>query len=135
MRRPRFLFTLPHEAKVCPQRIPAAFSASSAVSCAKIAALSSPADRGVIALLAVYFPHDRCERRTAIPFRWSDRLPVVVRIEDNRVLRTRYIDLPEDHCRRARQGEQPGIDTAFVELFEEHVRIALQVCRIGGNVR
>ena len=51
------------------------------------------------------------------------------------MLGTGHIDLPEDHRRSAGEREQPGIDTAFTELCEEQVGIALQICRIGGNVR
>ena len=79
----------------------------------------------VNALLAVYFPHHRREGRAAIPFRWSNRLTVVVRIKDNRMLGTSHIDLPEDYRRRARNRKQSGIDTAFPKLCDEHIRIAL----------
>jgi hypothetical protein len=54
-----------------------------------------------------------------------------MRVEDDRMLGTRYVELPEDHRRRAGEKEQPGIATAFPR---EYVGIALQVCRIGDNV-
>ena len=44
-----------------------------------------------------------------------------MRIENDRMLSSRHVDLPEHHRRRAGEREQPGIDTAFPQPFEEYV--------------
>jgi len=94
MRRSCFLLASTQNRRFASKAIPAAFNASSAVSCARCRLIVAGRS-GIDALLAVYFPHNRREGRAAIPFRRSDRLTVVVCIEDDRMLGTRHIDLPD----------------------------------------
>ena len=79
--------------------MPEAFRASRAVSCAKMAALSSPAERAKMRCSPSMVVDRGLEGRDR-PLGRRDGLAVVVRIEDDRVLGAGSQDLAEDDGRR-----------------------------------
>ena len=125
VRGPRLFLALPYEANICPQRDLGRSQCIERRELGEDGCLVIPSRPGVDARLAINFANHRCERRTALPLRRSDRLAVVMRIEHDGMLRARNSNLPVNDRRRAGNRQQLRFDASVFEHLNKQVGVSL----------
>src|SRR5215471_4848337 len=134
MGRARFFFTLPDEANVRPKWDP---GVTQSIEGGQLRHDRSLIVRGRTGKYPI-FPGDLTnhwrKRRISFPFRWSHGLAVIVRIEDDCVLRIGSLDFAEHDWIRTLQCEKPRFDSALPQHQDEQVGVAPNVFAIAGHI-
>ncbi len=132
--RTRFLFAFPDETQIGLERNVRGLQCVERGKLREDGGLVVGRGARVDARLAIdHFRHRR-KGRFGFPFLGSDGLTVVVRVEDDGVLRAGRLDLAIDHRIGSGRGEQLSFNVAALEHPDQRFGVALDVRFVAGDV-